>query len=758
MKMMVTHPLRLWRSLKWPVRVAITIVAIGGLVAGVLTVLSKPPRGLTVSWSVPPASPPVRICDSPILDSPWHYDGAPGTYTKSGTPAGLPTFGSPGTDFPNATEVIVVPAGDNTSAASAGDYQAHNAVIYFAPGLHKIQNLMWVGLHSAYVGGFDATIGKAILDGVDGATDGAGQGGSRLTSSIPTTGHVVGNTYEYLTVENYAAAENGDVIGEDASGYPEENDVFKYDTIGPNQYGYSYEAPPGHGESSGGGYGIGAGSYSTIEYNCITQNAQGGINSSGAADLNISNNEISRNGLGEYPDTVGDGASPHACGCSGGMKVFLSINARVVNNWIHDNYNVGVWFDYENTGADISHNYISSNWSRAIEYEAGYNANISDNTLTGNGWASDGPWPAGYHGGACFNGVSCTLGNGPAADSGFPFATIYTPNSMGNATLGAQTINIPSTVSVPGCSSNCTIKSDYNGHFYIENNNIHNDFGGVMVYADLNRYPGDIDNDETCSAQYSFFGQENPTYYTDRHLLVTNSDTTISGNTVNSTNGTEALCKDFNTSGSSTYDNQPQTSHQAPLAGEQVYDQASGKRLGQIATVTSDTQFTLNDPPGDETGASLVISKYGGCGPADYYGASSPGQTSGSPSAYYWENCLFGAKNYTVKGNHFYLDASTVRPCTRSDGCGGMAAIAFRPGIPTLMQYWWNYTNLIADSTSALNNVWSDNSYVWKGGGPGGWDFVAGDQGNAVSQSTWQSTYHQDSESTFNSLPMPWPW
>ena len=745
------HPLRVWRSLKWPVRVAITIAAIGGLVAGVMTVLPKPPSGVTVSWTRAPSSPPAHVCNSPILDSPWNYDGAPGTYAKSGTPAGLPTFGSPRTDFPDATKIIVVAAGDNSSAAGAGAYQVSRAVVYFEPGLHKIRRGMWVGLHSAYVGGFDATHGKAVLDGVDGATNGTGQGGSRLTTSIPTRGHVVGNTYEYLTVENYAAPENGDVMGEDVSGYPEENDVFKYDTIGPNQYGYSYNAPPGRGESSGGGYGIGAGSYSIIEHNCITRNAQGGINSSGAAGLNISGNEISWNGLGEYPDTVGTGASPHACGCSGGMKVFLSINARVVDNWVHDNYNVGVWFDYENTGANISQNYISSNWSRAIAYEAGYNANISDNTLTGNGWASDGKWPAGYHGGTCFSGVSCTVGNGPTAGTGYPFATIYAQNSMGNATLGADTIHIPSTVSVPGCSSNCTIKSDYSGHLYIENNRIYNDFGGVMVYADLNRYPGDIDNDETCSTQYAFFGQENdPTYYTDRHLLITNSDTTISGHAVTSTNGTEALCHDFNTTGNSTYDNQPQTSSKAPLVGELVYDQKSGKYLGQITTVTSDRQFTLNDSPGNESGASLVISKRGGCGPADYYGAGSPGQTSGSPPARYWDNCLYGAKNYTIKGNQFYLDASTVTPCTGSNGCGGMAAIAFRPGIPVLMRYWWQYTNLIADSTSALNNVWSGNSYTWEGGGPGGWDFVAGDQGHVVSRSDWQRTYHQDSGSTFN--------
>ena len=59
-----------------------------------------------------------------------------------------------------------------------------------------------------------------------------------------------------------------------------------------------------------------------------------------------------------------------------------TVNATVDYN-VHNNYNVGIWFDFENTGADISHNYIASNWSSGINYEASYNANISYNTLVG---------------------------------------------------------------------------------------------------------------------------------------------------------------------------------------------------------------------------------------------------------------------------------------------------------------------------------------------------------------------------------------
>ena len=51
-----------------------------------------------------------------------------------------------------------------------------------------------------------------------------------------------------------------------------------------------------------------------------------------------------------------------------------------------------------------------------------------------------------------------------------------------------------------------------------------------------------------------------------------------------------------------------------------VYDQTSGHYLGNIATVTSANSFTLIGLPGNESGASLMVSAYGGCGPADYYG------------------------------------------------------------------------------------------------------------------------------------------
>src|ERR1700728_4344814 len=102
------------------------------------------------------------VCGQQVLQSPWTYDGTAGTFTASNAPSGLPTFGSAGTDFPSATQLVVVPAGNNTSPASSGAYGISNAVIYFEPGEHQVENGMNTGHDSAYVGGYTQAAGKAV--------------------------------------------------------------------------------------------------------------------------------------------------------------------------------------------------------------------------------------------------------------------------------------------------------------------------------------------------------------------------------------------------------------------------------------------------------------------------------------------------------------------------------------------------------------------------------------------------------------------
>jgi parallel beta-helix repeat protein len=676
-----------------------------------------------------PAGPPAvgrSVCGTSILESPWNYDGKPGTFTAHNEPESLPTIGSAKSEFPAATKIIVVAAGDNSQAAGRADYQVDNAVIYFEPGVHQITSNMYAGHNSAYVGGYTAQLGKAVIDGVDGATGGTGRGGSRFEVSTASSGNNVYNTWEYLTIKNYTSSLNNSVMGNVNNGDSDVGDVYKYLTIGPNEYGYvDSGSAPRQGQNSGGGYAIDAGSNTTIEDNCLTQNAQGGFNILNADDLTISGNEISKNGLGLYPDITGTGASSFTCGCSGGGKIFYSKNAVFTGNYVHGNYNAGIWFDTDNAGADISGNYFASNWGSAIMYEASYNADISDNTLVGNGWASDGAWPAGTGGGTCV-GVSCTNGLGPVTGKGGqnPYAAIDLSDSGGNTNLATR----------------------YQGHLLVQGNRLINNFGGVKVYTDTNRYPDNIDNDSACSLPLGVLAQGNSsTYYKQGKVLVTTGDATISGDTVDVSGSTQTICASYG----QAVDNGPQTTAQAPSAGMAVYDEVSGAFLGTVTSAGSANQFTLDRSPGNASGRSLLLSAYGGCGPADYYGGGL-NVKSGQPSSYYWDNCIWGSRNVTVRGNEFKTDTAAIAGCeTKASMCGYMEAAAFNAGVPELMHFFFPFSTYIAKASGGLGNLWSGNTYAWAGSGTG-WQFMAGIQGNVVSSPDWQKApYGQDAGSVF---------
>lgn len=561
----------------------------------------SPAQEVPVGGSAPAS--PTRVCNQPILDSPWSYHGAAGTYTTSGAHAGLPTFGSPGTNFPNATKVIVVPPGNNTKAANGGSYVVNNAVIYFEPGMHYITNLMYAGDHSAYVGGYTAAAGKVIINGVDGATGGTGKGGIDFEHSHPIANNAVYDTWEYLTIENFTSDVSSSVMGNIDGGGWDNGDVYKYNTIGPNEYAYtgSTTAPAlntGKAPGQGGGYAINAQSFTTIEYNCITRNAEGGVNISDAVDARILHNEFSYNGLGEYPDVSGTGASPRSCGCSSNLgKIFYSLNTDVIGNYIHDGYNNGLWFDTNESGADISENYIASNWSQGIMYEASYNANISDNTLYGNGWPSHGLWPAGHRGGTCTDNVPCQYGFGAdtAGGGGLDYPAIYLANSGGDS--GLTTVHIPPSIMVPGCAASCTVRSRYSGHLYVTGNRFINNFGGIDVYTDPSRFPSVTTLNASCDEPLGTLHQpNNATYYMQYKELLTGSGTSISGTSVSSAGGTQTICTGYDsaTPGSdASYTETPKT----PVAGMYVYDQSTGKQVGVVARAAGPDAFTLAAPP-----------------------------------------------------------------------------------------------------------------------------------------------------------------
>ena len=77
---------------------------------------------------------------------------------------------------------------------------------------------------------------------------------------------------------------------------------------------------------------------------------------------------------------------------------------------MHDNYNAGIWFDFDNAGALISDNYIANNWSNGIvvrgRLQRPHHGQHPGRQRLGFGP----PWPAGVHGKDCYGGVPCAGG------------------------------------------------------------------------------------------------------------------------------------------------------------------------------------------------------------------------------------------------------------------------------------------------------------------------------------------------------------
>src|SRR5271165_4493064 len=89
----------------------------------------QPSHSFAADAPPPPAT--TAICGRPILNSPYNYKGAAGPYS-SGT-ARLPTYGTPGSDFPNDTAGVVLP--DQTM--NYQNWQLHPDTIYYRePGVH----------------------------------------------------------------------------------------------------------------------------------------------------------------------------------------------------------------------------------------------------------------------------------------------------------------------------------------------------------------------------------------------------------------------------------------------------------------------------------------------------------------------------------------------------------------------------------------------------------------------------------------------
>ncbi len=289
--------------------------------------------------TVAPSSPPLTVCgNSSLLASPY-----------ASAPRGA----------------VTVPAGDDSTAKmSSGGYVVQNfdvnprTTYWFAPGTHTLGTGDYSQIQPADGDTFIGAPG-AVISGQD-------------DNESAFDGTATGVTIEYLTVEGFVPPGSQGTVNHDSGA----DWTVKYDTIEDN----------GNTAGSGDGGALMMGDGDVYEYNCLTNNGEYALNAydeneanGGPQGTTFAYNEVSYNGVADFPDVS-------SCGCSGGIKYWASTGAVVADNYIHDNYNVGLWFDTDNVGALVDGNYIAANWAEGAVYEISYNADITANTFLDNGW------------------------------------------------------------------------------------------------------------------------------------------------------------------------------------------------------------------------------------------------------------------------------------------------------------------------------------------------------------------------------------
>jgi hypothetical protein len=197
--------------------------------------------------------------------------------------------------------------------------------------------------------------------------------------------------------------------------------------------------------TNNGGAGVMVGPGDVVSYNCLKSNSQYGFNAfhpGGNSNITIDHNEITGNNTGNW-DVVIPG-----CGCVGGGKVWNTTNGSITNNWVHNNVGPGIWVDTDNAGILIDGNFIADNDEEAIIYEISYNAQITNNNILRNAYVK----------GRSF----------AAQNSTFPVGSIYISNSGGDD----------------------RVDNGLYSTFTIAGNNLTDNWGGVTLWEDANRFCG----------------------------------------------------------------------------------------------------------------------------------------------------------------------------------------------------------------------------------------------------------------------------
>jgi hypothetical protein len=437
------------QSARWWLSLAVETALAAAVLAAVAHPLSLPPP------AGPPSNDAAVVCGQPSLDSPYDYDGATGSYT-SGTP-GLPTYGSPSSDFPDATAGDVLPPGTHSYLS----FQlAPDTVYYLEP--------------ATYIGQIQANSGDAFVGGYLSGT------GAVLTGQYNTTWHYSidsnssngdqpGVTIEYLTIEQFEPVEDQAATNNDGN----TDWTITHDTFTLNVPGAGLQATTG----------------SVITSDCLTQNGQYGINAGevngfgvdpvtgGPSGITISGDEISFNDTCDIEGLLTNTAAGYVdynpvpvalqnahCtdqgdlvndGNWGGFKLWRTNGVLVTGDWIHDNYGVGGWADTDNANTTWADDYISNNDFEGITEEISYNFAVTGTIFVNNDW---------------FGG----LGN-----PSFPQPAVYVSESGSDSVFGG----------IPACAApECAGFPAYTTQSLIAGNTFYDNGGGVFLWENAGRY------------------------------------------------------------------------------------------------------------------------------------------------------------------------------------------------------------------------------------------------------------------------------
>ena len=345
---------------------------------------------------------------------------------------------------------VTVPAGNN--ADLFGGQLPASTTYYFAAGTHYLGSGEYAQINPGRNDTFTGAPG-AIISGDDPDSPGYHQNDFAFAGN--GTG-ITGVTIEYLTIENFSPPGSQGAVNTNS----DDNWTITHSTIKGNVPGAAMMV----------------GSGNTIEHNCLTGNGQYAFNAyqnpgdpqeskvtGGPQNIVLSDNEISYNdtcnweAFSKFPVRTPAGCAGagqfDGCGCSGGGKFWQDQNVTVRDNYVHDNYGVGIWADTNNDGFDIEGNYFSANYAEALIYEISYNALIKGNTFTDNAWGTG------------------------AADSGFTDSAVYISESGGDSRI-------------PNSFGYSTLAIE--GNTFIDN------WGGVVLWENANRFCSD-GSDDACT-------------------------------------------------------------------------------------------------------------------------------------------------------------------------------------------------------------------------------------------------------------------